>query len=164
MRERYDYLSEQTKATFENNVKAIADGWNKSERHIYKILSEDSPDFFPAFYSQYIGVLKGGVSTCHYDNEMEYARFRYGNRKSVKDATECFRDKLNIHAQTMTKYIEYIADGHLSESEIKDLEMSLDREEQNIQMIRTMLNFKKDLIENGRYPKNKPAQNNARVN
>lgn len=158
MRERHDYLHDATKATFEGNVKAIADGWGKTERYIHYILTEDRPDYFPAFYSQYIGVLKGGVSTCHYDNELEYARQRYGKRKTVHNETECFIEKQNSNSRIINQYIEFAADGHWSLDEIKSVEESLDREENAIQMIRTMLNFKKELLENGSFVRGKSMQ------
>ena len=146
-REDYDFLSDATRDTFTDKVKAISNGWNKSPQYIYQILSGEKADFFPPFLSMYVGTLKGGESTCHWDNELEFARYRHGKPNNPKEATECFTEKLKVQNLTMTKFIEYFSDGEFTENEIKDLENCLDKEERNIQMIRTMLNFRKTLIE-----------------
>lgn len=142
-----DYLHDATKATFEGNVKAIADGWNKTERYIHLILAEDRTDFFPAFLEQYIGTLKGGVSTCHYDNELEFARQKYSKTQNVKTETECFTDKIAKHSNTVSKFVQFIADGKLTLDEIAQLEICLNDEEANLEMMRQMLNFRKQLLE-----------------
>jgi DNA-binding transcriptional MerR regulator len=95
----------------------------------------------------YIGTLKGGVSTCHYDNELEYARQRFGKKPEVRSETECFKNHTETHSKTMVRFIEALKDGRLSLEEIKSIEECLNDEETNLQMIRTMLNFKKSLLE-----------------
>ncbi len=35
-RETYDFLTSETEQTLTDNVKAMADGWNKSTRYIYQ--------------------------------------------------------------------------------------------------------------------------------
>lgn len=147
MREDYDFLSDATKETLAGNVKAISRGWEKSDKYLYQILSGEKADFFPAFLSMYTGALKSGVSTCHWDNELEFARYRYGKPKQSADATDCFKEKLRVQNMTMTKFIESFADGEFDEQEIKDLEACLTREKQNIEMIETMLNFRKDILQ-----------------
>ncbi len=147
MREDYNYLSDPTKDTLSSNVKAMAAGWGKSEQYIYQILSGEKADFFPAFLSMYLGALKGGVSTCHWDNELEFARFRHQKPKNIKDASVCFIEKSNGHNSTLGVFIEALADGELDAAEIKKLEACLEKERQNIELIETMLRFKKDLLE-----------------
>lgn len=146
-RDKTDYLHDATKATFKDNVKAIADGWDKSERFIYQILAEERADNFPAFLEQYTGVLKGGVNTQHYDNELAYARQRFGRSLNVKSEAECFKGHSEAHSKTMVRFIEHFADGNLSLEEIKDIEGCLNREEENLSMIRIMLNFRKGQLE-----------------
>lgn len=146
-KEFYDQLTDATKATFENNVKAIASGWNKSERYVYQILSGEKADFFAAFLPMYIGTLKGGESTINWDNELEYAKQRYSKTITPKSESECFTDKMAKHSSTVSKFVQFIADGKLTLEEISQLEICLNEEEQNLEMIRTMLRFRKAGLE-----------------
>jgi hypothetical protein len=146
MRIEYDYLTEETEATLEGNVKAVASGWNKSGSFVYAVLSGGERDYFAPFYEMYKGVVKGGVSTCHWDNALEYARQRYGKKTDVRSETECFKNHTETHSKTMVRFIEALKDGNLNLEEIHDLEKCLNDEETNLQMIRTMLNFKKGVL------------------
>jgi hypothetical protein len=141
------YLTDATKDTLTDNVSAISRGWDKSSGYIYEILREDKADPFAPFLSLYKGVVRSGISTCHFDNELEFIRTRFAKNKPAKEATECFTEKLNVQNLTMAKFIESLKDGELDIDEIKELEMCLEREKQNIQMIEVMLNFKRSVLE-----------------
>lgn len=69
-------LSDATRDTLEDNVKPMCDGWNKSKTHVYNILDETVQDPFPPFLSMYNGALRAGLSTIHWDTELNLAQAR----------------------------------------------------------------------------------------
>lgn len=140
-------LTDATKETLTDNVKAVSSAMGKNQSYFYAILKEDKTDPFAPFEKLYRGALKAGLSTIHWDNELEYARQRYGKQEKVKSESECFTDKMQKHSSTVSKFVQFIADGKLTLEEIKELENCLNEEEQNLEMIRTMLNFKKQILE-----------------
>ena len=140
-------LTDATKDVLTDCVKTVAGAMGKADKYLYAILSEDKTDPFAPFESLYKGVLKAGLSTCHWDNHLEFHRYRFGGGQAkTKDAAACFAEKLNVHALTLTKFIEAFSDGELDTAEIKTIETCLDREEKNIAAIRAMLNFRKSLV------------------
>lgn len=138
-------LSDATRDTLTDNVKAIAGAMGKTDKYLYAILSEDKTDPFAPFENLYKGVLKAGLSTCHWDNHLEFHRYRFGGQQNPKDATTCFKEKMNFHSLTLSRFIEAFSDGEFDEREIRLIEESLDKEENNIGAIRAMLNFRKTL-------------------
>ena len=73
-------LSDATHDTLEPNVKKMMRGWEKSKTHIYDILDETAADPFGPFRSMYRGALRAGVSTAHWDAELEHDRNTLGGR------------------------------------------------------------------------------------
>lgn len=78
MREIY-YLTDATNDTLTDNVKRLSAGWGKGKTHIYNILDGTDCDPFAPFLSMYRGVLRSGLSTSHWDAELEHERRRYGH-------------------------------------------------------------------------------------
>lgn len=115
-------LSDATQDTLTDNVKAMMRGWNKCKTHIYNILDETTQDPFPEFQSMYRGALKGGLSTSHWDTELEFDRDRYGKTAKRPDVFECFGNELHKQNALVERYFEAIKDGELSLAEIDDLE------------------------------------------
>jgi hypothetical protein len=70
------HLSDATRDTLEDNVKAMCAGWNKCKTTVYNILDETDADPFPPFLSMYNGALRAGLSTVHWDTELNLAQAR----------------------------------------------------------------------------------------
>jgi hypothetical protein len=121
-------LTDATKETLTDNVKALAIAWDKSTRWVQRILSEDADDPFAPFLSLYTAVAKAGLSTANYDAELEFVRRRYQRRLSPEAAALSFKAQLHSHNETLEKYVECMEDGRLDLEEIDDLERLLIRE------------------------------------
>ncbi len=140
-------LSDQTRDTLTDNVGAVSGAMRKYDKYFYAILSDDKTDPFAPFENLYKGVLKAKLPTCHWDNHLEFLRYRFGgNALSPKTAIECFKEKMSVHALTLSKLVEAFSDGIFDDEEIKTIEECLDKEERNIKNIRAMLNHSKMLV------------------
>lgn len=139
-REDYDYLTDATKEVLTDNVKAAVSGWDKCSQWIYQILSGDSKDPFAYFRSIYEGMLKGGVSTAPWDNDLEYLRVKHTRTSQpARQATEAFNDIFKGHNQLFERYLAYIADGKLTHEECRDLENLIEIEEPTIATLKVAL-------------------------
>jgi hypothetical protein len=85
MREIY-LLTDATIDTLTDNVKRLSD-W-KGKTHIYNILDGTDTDPFAPFFSIYKGVLRAGLSTSHWDAELEHERRRHGRSSGARPARE----------------------------------------------------------------------------
>jgi hypothetical protein len=144
-RESYP-LSEATKDVLTDNVKAMSSGWDKSKTHIYNILDETTQDPFPEFRSMYRGAAKAGLSRQPWRDELDIIDARYSGNQSVADAALCFKDKLRSHNQTLERYMEFLEDGEIDADEMAELERLLQREQDDIDLIRNALKLKRSHI------------------
>lgn len=142
-------LSEATRETFEDNVKAICAGWNKCKTHVYNILDGTVADPFPPFYSAYCGTLKGGVSTSHWDADLEYARERFMRHLPPADLAASVSALLKKQNRTIERYFEAVEDGDLSAAEIDAMERLLIAERDAIGKTLHALKLKREQLENG---------------
>lgn len=114
-------MTEETKETLRDQVKAMADGWDKSPRYIYQILAEEKDDFFAAFEAMYRGACKGGVATDQWDRKLAFIRESYSPTRSAANTADAFRDKFRGQNMLFERYIAAVADGKLTPEECRDL-------------------------------------------
>ena len=136
MREDYDWLTDATRDTLTDNVKAISAGWDKCRQYIYQILSGEKKDLFAGFRSMYEGACSGGVSTSHWDNELAYIRQKHARENGSRDATDAFSDKFKGNNNLFESYLQAISDGKLTLKELDDLEPLVDIEEDLIKVLK----------------------------
>lgn len=149
MAQEYYGLSEATKETLTDNVKRIAIAWDKSTRWVQRILSEGANDWFAYFLSMYTAVAKAGLSTSHWDAELEFVRNRWMKKLSPDAAIVSFKSKLHSQHETLEKWVEFMEDGQLSCEEIEELERLLVREQDGITLAMQSLKFQKEKLNQG---------------
>lgn len=120
MQEIYS-LTKATKSTIKKHVTAVANAWDKSERHVYKILAEEANDPFAMFLSMYDAVLDAGLSTTLFDGEMEFRRHRT-ERKFPAQLKDALNRAVKRHGELVEHCIESMSDGVWSLEEIDDAE------------------------------------------
>ena len=89
-------LSDATRDTLEDNVKAMCDGWNKCKTHVYNTLDETTADPFPPFLSMYNGALRGGLSTVHWDTELNLAHARHAKQRPEPTAAKLNKEAFDV--------------------------------------------------------------------
>jgi len=137
-RENYSYLSEETKDTLTDNVKAMADGWGKSREYLYQILRSEKDDFFPPFEAMYRGALKGGVSTAEWDRKLAYLR---GTVRPERPRTvaEILATKVGDDSSTTQLLLEAIRDGRIDDNEKAQIRKALAAEQRDINEIARLI-------------------------
>jgi hypothetical protein len=129
MREEYDYLTDATNDVLNGTVKAVAIGWNKVYQYVSDIARGDRKDPFAYFRSFYEGVLRGGVSTAAWDNDLAYLRQKHSQVSTSRDTSTAFQTKFRSGNAIFDRYMTAIADGKLTLDEVKQLEMLLDADD-----------------------------------
>lgn len=137
-------LSEQTKETLTDNVKAMAAAWDCSTSFLYQILKEEKADVYPPFREFYVSMLRAGISTEQFDSDLEFERDRHAKRIGTADASEYFKDKIHRHNQLLERYVECLTDGEIDDRESAELERLLEKELDAINLIRQALKLKRD--------------------
>ena len=143
-------LTDATRDTLRDKTKPMASGWDKCTRYIDMILASDKTDPFAPFLLMYRGALRAGIATTHWDAELEHERLKYDRQTPVREAAACFKDKLRNHNETISRYLEYLADGKLDEDEIEELERLIALEMDSLSLVRQSLKFKKDAADGSR--------------
>jgi hypothetical protein len=121
MRETYS-LTDATHDTLHDNVKPIANAWNKSLRHLYKILAEETNDPFAMFLPMYRAACKAGVTTSHWDSELEFERQKFMSKLPAKEIGACFVTQLQKENRKTERYLEAVQDGEFTLEELDELE------------------------------------------
>lgn len=123
MNKEYDYLTDATRETLSENVKAAADAWDVTPRYIYLIIGEERPDpmHASAFIEHYEKLCKRGVSTERYDRELAFAHAKYNGRRPEREANDAFKDTFHGHNMLFERYLAAIADGTLDAAETNDM-------------------------------------------
>jgi len=135
-RETYDHLTDETRQTLGGNVKAMASGWNKSDRHIYKILGEEAADGFALFESMYLGALRGGVSTAEWDRKLAYLRETVQpSHRRQRPVTEIIAGKVGNEASTIQLLLEAARDGRIDETEKPQIKKAVAAERKDLDEI-----------------------------
>lgn len=146
MRETYS-LTDATHDTLTDNVKPIANAWNKSLRHVYKVLAEETNDPFAMFLSLYQAACKAGVTTSHWDSELEFLRQKFIDRMPAANLASCFAEKLRDQNRTIERYVEAAQDGEWTLDEVDELENALLAESDAIKMGLRSLKLKREKLE-----------------
>lgn len=115
-------LSQQTKDTLTDNVKAFARTWDCGTDYINKILSEDRTDFYPPFREAYVALLDAGISTAEYDADLEFERERRAAKMPAKELAATIHQKFNQQNRTLDKYLTAVEDGEWTEAELNEIE------------------------------------------
>lgn len=137
-------LSDATRETLTDNVKAMAAAWDCSTSFIYQVLREEKADVYSPFHEFYCALLKAGISTAAFDNDMEFERERYARRLGRADLAVSMKDKLHRHNELLERYVGMLQDGLIDSAEAAELEQMLDREEDAIKLIRQALKLRKE--------------------
>lgn len=121
-RDKHDYLTDATRETLAENVKAVADAWGVTDRYIYLIVGEERADPMraSAFLDHYEKLCKRGVSVEKYDREMAFMREKHA-RSNVRQPSEAFKDTFSGHNQLFERYLAAISDGTLDLAETNDI-------------------------------------------
>lgn len=106
-------LSDATRDTLEDNVKAMCAGWNKCKTTVYNILDGTDADPFPPFLSIYVGALRGGLSTEHWDTEFAIAHQRVGKRRPEPSVAKINKELFDV--------VDAILEGKSAEIQKKEL-------------------------------------------
>jgi hypothetical protein len=146
MRENYA-LTDATHDTLTDNVKAISLAWKKSLRHVYKILSEETNDPFAMFLSLYRAACKAGVSTSHWDSDLEFERQRTISKLPAKEVGACFVAQIQKQNRTIERYMEATQDGELSLEELNELENMLIAERDAISLSLQGIKLKREKLQ-----------------
>lgn len=140
-------LTDATRDTLEDNVYTIADAWNKSQRHVYKILGEESNDPFAMFLSMYRAAAKSGITTSHWDSELEFTRERFLSSLPASELAACMKAKLGGQNRTIERYVAAAEDGEWTIDEIDEIENMLLAEQDSIKLGLRALKFKREKLE-----------------
>lgn len=139
-RESYDHLTDETRETLTDNVKAMACGWDKSTRYVYQILEEERVDFFAPFESMYRGALRAGLPTAEWDRKLAYLREAIKpERRRVRSVTEILAEKVGDEANTMQLLLEAIRDGRIDDRERKGIRQAVAAERKDLDEIDRLL-------------------------
>jgi hypothetical protein len=139
-------LSDATRDTLTDNVKAIAGAWNKCPSYVYAILDSEKTDPLAPALSLYTAILKAGVSTAAIDNEFEFLRLKHDRDRPFDSVTIEFTEKLRRHSQTTERYIEALEDGKLTLTEAAELEKLVEKELDVLKLLHNGLKFKKERL------------------
>jgi hypothetical protein len=120
-------LSDATRDTLEDNVKAMCAGWNKCKTTVYNILDETDPDPFPPFLSMYNGALRGGLSTIHWDTELNLAQAR--NRKQLPEPSVA-----RVHRE-LFEAVDAMIEGKPAEVQAAEIKQAIDILQQKLEGI-----------------------------
>jgi hypothetical protein len=122
-RESHEYLTDATRDTLKENVKAVADAWDVTDRYIYLIIGEErgDPMHAAAFFDHYGKLRKRGVSTDLFDRELAYLREKHAKGGASRDVGEAMKDKYHVFSQFFEKLMQSMADGTLDAAETDDL-------------------------------------------
>jgi len=118
----HDYLSDATKDTLKENVKAVADAWDCTERYVYQIIAEErrDPMSASAFLVGYDKLCKRGVSTEKYDREMAFSREKY-SRSVIRQPGEAIQKQFHEFSRFTEEFMQGISDGSLDLAETERL-------------------------------------------
>jgi hypothetical protein len=151
-RETYS-LSDATHDTLEGNVKEIAAGMNKSERHVYKFLAEEINDPFAMFLPLYIAACKKGIPTSNWDSELEFHRERHVGKMLPRDIGECILAEVKRQHRLLERYMQAAEDGKYSASELEDLEGMLLAVMDAVKVSLRGVKLRKEAVEQGSGPR-----------
>lgn len=140
-------LTDATQDSLSDHVKKIADAWNKSQRHVYKILGEEINDPFAVFLSLYRAACKAGISTSHWDAELEFTRQRFISQMAGKELAACFSAKVRENNRTIERYMDATADGEFTVDELDEIENMLIAECDAIKLTLRGIKIKREKIE-----------------
>lgn len=140
-------LTDATHDTLEKHVKQLANAWNKSQRQVYKILGEEVNDPFAAFLSIYRAACKAGITTSHWDTELEFTRQRYLSSIPAKEIGACFVSQLQKENRKTERYLEAVQDGEFTLDELDELENLLIAERDAISLSLTGIKLKREKIQ-----------------
>ncbi len=140
-------LTDATHDTLSDNVKPMASAWNKSQRHVYKILGEESNDPFAMFLSMYRAAAKAGLTTSHWDSELEFVRQRFISQMPAKELAACFNAKLRDQNRTIERYMEATQDGEWTLEELDEIENMLLAESDVIRLSLRTIKLKREKLE-----------------
>jgi len=121
MRETYDYLTNETEATLDGNIKAAAGGLDKTYEAVRQITVCEAKDPFAPFRAFAKGVAKGGVSLREYIQTLELFEHKYVSRGRTRPAADAITDNFHGVNQFFGSFMQKLADGQLDLQETDDL-------------------------------------------
>lgn len=140
-------LSDATKDTLTDNVKAMSNAWDCSPSFIYQVLREEKADPFPPFREMRQAALKAGISTEHWDSDLEFDSSRYLAKLPGKELAVCFNAQLQKQNRTIERYMEATQDGEFTLAEIDELENMLIAEMDAIRLSLRGLKLKREKLQ-----------------